>query len=515
MRVHALCALVLPLATVVLPPHASAQKNPIGSEFQVNTFTAGVQKYAAVATDPEGDFVVVWQSARDGDASGIFGQRYSSAAVPLDAEFQINSSTTGNQYYPAVASDAEGDFIVAWHDSTLDGSGLGVFARRYSSSGDPIGSVLQVNTYVTGTQAAPSIAADPDGDFVIAWESDSASAGREIVARRFSSSGAPVTAEILVNTVTAGSQQSASSSASVNGDFVVAWQSADGSEAGVFARIFSSTGVPITGEIQVNTYTENKQSNATVRVDGEGDFVIVWHSLGQDGYLYGIRARRFSSAGVPVGGELQVSAFTNRSDAQASMAIDGSGDFVVAWHDAVNNNILARRFSSAGIAQTSDFLVNTYTPNVQGFAAVAARFDGNFVVAWESYRDGDQFGIFAQRFAALATLDIDGNGSLEARTDGILVLRRFFGFNGPTLTDDAIGEGCTRCDADAIEPYIAQLGLILDIDGDGTLRPLTDGILIVRDLFGFGDPALTNGATDESCTRCDAAAIEPYLDGLS
>jgi DNA-binding beta-propeller fold protein YncE len=55
-----------------------------------------------------------------------------------------------------------------------------------------------------------------------------------------------------------------------------------------------------------------------------------------------------------------------------------------------------------------------------------------------------------------------------------------------------------------------------DIDGDGELDPLTDGLLLVRFLFGFTGNALINVAVDlVNCTRCTAAAIEAYIATLS
>ena len=63
-------------------------------------------------------------------------------------------------------------------------------------------------------------------------------------------------------------------------------------------------------------------------------------------------------------------------------------------------------------------------------------------------------------------------------------------------------------------PYLTGLGLVLDIDDDGELVPLTDGLLVLRFLFGFTGTTLTTGAVDADCMRCDAAAIEPYLQGL-
>jgi hypothetical protein len=58
------------------------------------------------------------------------------------------------------------------------------------------------------------------------------------------------------------------------------------------------------------------------------------------------------------------------------------------------------------------------------------------------------------------------------------------------------------------------LGLTLDIDGDADVGPLTDGLLVVRFLFGFTSTALTNGAVGVDCERCDADAILPYLQSV-
>jgi hypothetical protein len=138
------------------------------------------------------------------------------------------------------------------------------------------------------------------------------------------------------------------------------------------------------------------------------------------------------------------------------------------------------------------------------------------VVAWRSPQDGSSYGVFAQRFtvANLATLDIDGNGMLQPLSDGLLVLRARFGFSGATLTTSAIGANCTRCDSAAILSYINGLGLTLDIDDDDTVQALTDGLLILRFLFGFTGTTLTNGAVGPDCGRCEATTITPYLQTL-
>jgi hypothetical protein len=113
--------------------------------------------------------------------------------------------------------------------------------------------------------------------------------------------------------------------------------------------------------------------------------------------------------------------------------------------------------------------------------------------------------------AGAITLDADGNGALGPLTDGLLFLRHLFGFTGPALITGAVVPGCTRCTGPEIAGYIASLGSTIDIDADGQVGPLTDGLLILRYLFGFTGPALVNGATGPLCTRCDAASIVAYL----
>jgi hypothetical protein len=56
---------------------------------------------------------------------------------------------------------------------------------------------------------------------------------------------------------------------------------------------------------------------------------------------------------------------------------------------------------------------------------------------------------------------------------------------------------------------------VLDVDADGAVGALTDGLLVLRFLFGFSGAQLTAGALGSSCERCDAEAIESYLEGLT
>ena len=61
------------------------------------------------------------------------------AAQPVGGEFRINSYTTGYQYFPGVAMDAAGHFVVVWQSAGGDGSGYTIFGQRYDSAGTPRG----------------------------------------------------------------------------------------------------------------------------------------------------------------------------------------------------------------------------------------------------------------------------------------------------------------------------------------------------------------------------------------
>lgn len=156
-----------------------------GSNFQVNTTTISNQTSPAVAMDADGDFVVVWQSP-DGDNSDIYAQRYTAAGAPQGSEFRVNTTTTSTQYSATVAMDTAGDFVVTW-ESTLDSDGWGVFARRYNAAGVAQDTPeYRVNTYTTGNQTQPAVAMNAAGDFVVAWQSGPQDgSGNGIYAQRY------------------------------------------------------------------------------------------------------------------------------------------------------------------------------------------------------------------------------------------------------------------------------------------------------------------------------------------
>jgi hypothetical protein len=110
-------------------------------------------------------------------------------------------------------------------------------------------------------------------------------------------------------------------------------------------------------------------------------------------------------------------------------------------------------------------------------------------------------------------LDVDGNGTYDAVTDGYIVMRYLFKLSGTALTDGAIGGGATRTDSGAILNYLDGVKSQLDIDGNGRVDALTDGVLIVRYMLGKRGDELVTGAVGVNATR-NTAQIQSYLQSL-
>jgi hypothetical protein len=355
-----------------------------------------------VAYQPNG-FVAVWESdGQDGSGKGVFG-RLGFGGV----EFPVNTTTTGSQHDPDVASNSSGDFVVVW-TSPQDGSGDGIFARRFASSGAPLGPEFQVNTFTTGTQDQPAVATDLAGNFVVVWSSlGQEGAGAEVYGQRFSSSGVRLGPEFRVNTYTTGDQYRPDVGSDAGGNFLVVWQ--DGAEPGggtpgrgVFGRSYDGTGAPVGPEFQVNTHTTGFHGAPAVAVNPAGAAVAVWHSDGQDGSDLGIFGQRYSVSGTPVASEFQVNAYTTgrQSDPAVGMEFTSAGCFLVAWssdgEDGSGSGVFGRVYYF-GTQPMEVFRFNEFTSGSQTRASVGALPEFDLVVLWDTEgQDGSGTSVYGR-----------------------------------------------------------------------------------------------------------------------
>jgi hypothetical protein len=327
------------------------------------------------------------------------------AQVPAGGEFQVNTFTTSYQKDAAIAVDPRGRFVVVW--SSYGGT-YGVYGQRFDEAGQRLGQEFLINTYITNDQHHPAVAMDAGGNFVVVWESEGQDGSLTgVFGQRFDAGGARLGGEFRVNTYTTDKQLRPAVAMNPVGSFVVVWESEgqDGDVLGVFGQRFDAGGARQGGEFQVNTYTTSFEANARVAMDAVGNFVVVWESSVQEGYFGGIFAQRYDATGARRGGEFQVNTYTTNDQYASAVAMDAVGNFVVVWGsqkaDGNGSAISGQRYDAAGAPQGGEFRVNTYTTSDQRRAAVTVDAAGNFVVVWRSLaQDGDNYGIFGQRYDA-------------------------------------------------------------------------------------------------------------------
>ena len=130
--------------------------------------------HQAVAMAANGNYVVVWSSNNeDGSGWAVFGQRFDASGAAVGSKFQVNTTFSDNQRWATVAMDAAGNFVVIWTSDNQDGNIQSVYARGFHADGTEAFAEFKVNTYDASNsdeQRNPSIAMAADGRFVVAWE---------------------------------------------------------------------------------------------------------------------------------------------------------------------------------------------------------------------------------------------------------------------------------------------------------------------------------------------------------
>ena len=228
--------------------------NPDGTFFspdiRVNTFDNGAQVDTAGAAAPNGRMLLVFVDFSGyggvGTGTNLWVRLYDANGLPVQAApvpLNTASFTATDQREPRVAADGLGRFIVTWEDQSKDGSGYGIFARRFSNDGAALGTEFQVNANALGSQRNPKICADAVGNFIIAWE-DRATGDSDVRAQRFDAQGQRLGAEFLVNTVTAGDQKSIGLATHPTSGLVAFSFESPGVSTDAFGRIFTTYRAP-------------------------------------------------------------------------------------------------------------------------------------------------------------------------------------------------------------------------------------------------------------------------------
>ncbi|MEQ1826853.1 MAG: hypothetical protein ABL921_12940 [Pirellula sp.] len=323
-----------------------AQGLPLGSQVRVNSFTQGDQTQPAIAMDSTGAYIVVWDTTVP-LASGhvTYARRFKADGTPLDNEqIAINMTTSPNPTLPSVAMNAVGDFVVAWQ-ANISTDGYEVYAQRFTSAGLRTGSLIRANSQSpAGTQWTPDVAMDAAGNFLVTWNSINGTAN-EVMARWFSAAGVGEN-EFRVNTTTIGTQDSPRIAMNRNGEFAVVWRSESASDSDIYGQRYDRQRRPISGEFKLNATTTGNQTLPDAALDKDGNLIVTWTEVGSV-QGEGFSARWLDKWGNLLANEFRVANVAGAASRNASVSASPDGEFVIAWSAAKGNGseILARRYT--------------------------------------------------------------------------------------------------------------------------------------------------------------------------
>jgi len=389
--------------------------------FRVNTETTNDQSNPALAIDSSGNFIIAWSSyAQDGDSGGIFAQRFGANYSPLGEEFQVNIITGGNQTAPDIAADLHGNFVVVWHGPGPNQEDI--FARRFDCYGQALGSEFRVNDDPNGRDIHPKISMSKTGNFVIVWENNQIVADYEIwqiLYKIYDPNAVPI-ATGKVNLLF----QCRYPDVSIDGNnnFTVVWVQDDIYHTSnvIMARQYYGNGTVKNSPWQVNTTSVDSLTQSSIAMDGSGHFIVTWDGHPDSSNEDNIYARRYKFDATALTGELLVNTTTDGAQQHPKAAMNSKREFVIVWNSENPSgsnirDIHGQRYNSSSAPIGYEFRINTYIAMDQKYPAVVLNENSEFLTAWQSYgQDGSGYGIFADTGPKTGSADINDDGFVNS-----------------------------------------------------------------------------------------------------
>ena len=348
--------------------------------------------------------VVVWSSYNQHATNSMFdiyARFVGSGGVSSASEFRINQFTDFNQRNPAVASLANGGFVVVWVSEDQSATNaVDIYTRLFSASGAPLSLDLQVNS-TANLCANPTVVGTSDGGFIVAWSQKdllNRNAGWDIVARKFSDSGA-VGVEQVLNERTYG-DQIAPVLTSVGDVALAAWTSfaQDGDREGIYGRFLGSDGALAGAEFALNSLTQGPQIQPTLAGDGVSRILGIWSSYSRGTAEMDLAAQLYAPAGyLPVVGttnySIPVFVDTNPggggTDVPPIVDVPDSGS--EAYPAAMADGFVRARGGYAGLFYQSTGVAPSSAGYFQMTTTSAGKFSGRVSLAGKNFAISGRF----------------------------------------------------------------------------------------------------------------------------
>ncbi|HPG40019.1 MAG TPA: FlgD immunoglobulin-like domain containing protein [bacterium] len=380
-----------------------AQNNARGVNRIVHTGNNALpQTNPHVISNETGQFTIIWQDCRDGALNqDVYYQYFDAAGIAVTLSQKANDDTgSADQLQPAVAVDGQGGYIIAWVDERNAGQEsfqlYDIYFQQYNASGNPLGPNRRVNDNASSIRDPfpPAVAADAEGNFVIAW-TDSRVHSWDIYCQRYNASGETLGENTLVNNDDNydGDERSPAIAMNPRGDYVIAWTFYYGWDCVIQYQVFDDRGRRV-GDNHPIEHSIGGDWPA-VAMDDSGRFAIAWY---RDAYydingvvtiISDVYTQIFDAEGNPLGKACKVNDVTTGKRGAPAMAMNNVGEFVLAWQDNRNGtqDIFFQRYDANNNAIGANQKANDngglaapYSP------AVVLNNSGDFVLIWADER---------------------------------------------------------------------------------------------------------------------------------
>jgi len=246
----------------------------VKSNFQVNPDGRRAD-YPDVAIDAQGNFVIVWLTDDD-TLCTLYAQRFAANGSRLGQPIQVYETAAGLGV-PCIAMDINGNFVVAWSAEMPDGR-HDILMRRFDANGEPIDGPRTVNSETAKDQVWACVDMTVDGRFVIAWN-DRNCTPQEVIAQCFGADGQPVGGNIQISQHPAGVTADFSFpgvAIQPDGKFMVTWDSWPGGN--IYAACLEFGGRFLTPTFTVSESPNQEHYPAICALPGER-FGIFWKKI--------------------------------------------------------------------------------------------------------------------------------------------------------------------------------------------------------------------------------------------
>ncbi|GJF35019.1 hypothetical protein KNE206_77190 [Kitasatospora sp. NE20-6] len=330
---------------------------------------------------------------------------------------------------------------------------------------------VTANSDSAGDQDSASIAADRLGDVAVVWEDDrdSTSAGddahSDVWVRMYRNGVSAYEAKLSAGGTAGTAWRHLQPDVGLDdrGNAVVVWaEDPDGNGLyNIVYRVLSPAGA-VLGSGRANTSADGQQIRPRVAVDPDGApnsasavaFSVVWEDI-QGTAAATVKAAGFTGTTTKAY-EVTVNA-AGGAHHNPDVATSASGDAVVVWDEDTDNNGsyqigLVRLAKANGAVALTRRSANSLGAGQQQRPSVAAAFNGDFAVAWESDHTGTR-GVWARSFTATGTA-----GSAEVEISGAA------GAGNPTVGIDDQRDAVVGWSVSGTDPAVWARGL----NPDGT-----------------------------------------------